>query len=334
MKFTIGDTVLLKQTGEEGEIIAFLNKTMLEVSVSGVHFPVFLDEVDHPYLKWFTEEKKVPKKKPREVTILPEKAPPKKLARSIYLSFMPVYRSNTTEDIVEDFRVYLLNETPTPIRFQYTLKAAGGASLFAHGGELHPFGHIFLHTVSFEAMSEQPRFLWELGEAGKSKLPPQSGVLRIRPQKLFAHLLALLESGDPSFTYALAEDVSVNLDPKARLAIPDKILPLHAGTQDAIILPSIQNSVIDLHAASLLENGENMPAPEILRHQLHAVEMHLDKAVVAGFDRIVVIHGIGSGMLRESVRSLLENDTRVERISQDWEGGYGFGATLAYLRMD
>ena len=333
MKFSVGDKVLLRQTGEEGEIIAFIGKTMLEVSVNGVHFPAFIDEVDHPYLRWFTEEKKGLKKKKSEVTILPEKAPPKKLAQSIYLSMMPVYRSNETEDIVEQFRIYLLNETPVPIRFQYSLKSAGGQNIFSHSGELHAFGHIFLHSVSFDEMAEQARFAWELAEAGKKKAPPHNGVLRIRPQKLFEQLQALLESGDPSFSYVLAEDVSINLKPEIKLDIPSTILPARSSNSNLILGAENLSETLDLHAAALIGDHEHLSNTEIIRIQISALEKHIDAATAAGLQRVVVIHGVGSGVLRETVQAILSGDKRIEKLSDEWEGAYGFGATIAYLRQ-
>ena len=58
MKFSIGDKIVLKRTDEEGIVVGFIGKDMLEVEVNGTHFPVYMDEVDHPYLKWFTEKSK------------------------------------------------------------------------------------------------------------------------------------------------------------------------------------------------------------------------------------------------------------------------------------
>lgn len=65
MKFSIGDIVLLKRTGEEGHVSAYINDKMVEIEVQGLVFPVHLDDIDHPYLKWFTEKKKVREKPPR-----------------------------------------------------------------------------------------------------------------------------------------------------------------------------------------------------------------------------------------------------------------------------
>ena len=96
MKFSVGDKIILKQTGEEGEITDYINKEMWEVEVNRVRFPVYQDDIDHPYLKWFTEKNEEKKKKKKKKTV-PEQLPvenvksrPQRLAKGIYLSFMPV----------------------------------------------------------------------------------------------------------------------------------------------------------------------------------------------------------------------------------------------------
>ena len=61
MKFSIGDNIVLKRTGEEGFVTAYIDKQMIEVEVGGTLFPVYIDDIDHPYLKWFTEKTKTSK---------------------------------------------------------------------------------------------------------------------------------------------------------------------------------------------------------------------------------------------------------------------------------
>lgn len=87
MKFSVGDRIVLNRTGEEGHVTALINKQMIEVEVGGTVFPVHLEDIDHPYLKWFTD-KSAKKKK-----ALPEQLPVEKiaerkrrLAKGVYLS--------------------------------------------------------------------------------------------------------------------------------------------------------------------------------------------------------------------------------------------------------
>ena len=55
MKYQIGDRVLILHSNEEADIIDIINEKMLMVDVKGVSFPVYMDQVDFPYFKRFTE---------------------------------------------------------------------------------------------------------------------------------------------------------------------------------------------------------------------------------------------------------------------------------------
>ena len=62
MKYQIGDKVLILHSNEEGEVIDIINDEMLMVDVGGVRFPVYMDQVDFPYFKRFSEKKKQQRK--------------------------------------------------------------------------------------------------------------------------------------------------------------------------------------------------------------------------------------------------------------------------------
>ena len=57
MKFQIGDKVLVLHSNEEGEVIDIINDKMVMIDVRGVKFPAYIDQLDFPYFKRFTEKK-------------------------------------------------------------------------------------------------------------------------------------------------------------------------------------------------------------------------------------------------------------------------------------
>src|SRR3954463_12461586 len=110
MKFSIGDKIILKHTNDEGIVTGYINAQMVEVEVHGTAFPVYVDEIDHPYLKWFTEKKQPkPKSPPEQLPVEKEKFRKPRLEKGIYLSFLPVFKTEAMEDVVDHIRVYLLN---------------------------------------------------------------------------------------------------------------------------------------------------------------------------------------------------------------------------------
>ncbi len=63
MKFQVGDKVLVLHSNEEGEVIEIMSNKMVMVDVRGVKFPAYIDQLDFPYFKRFTEKKLFPQKK-------------------------------------------------------------------------------------------------------------------------------------------------------------------------------------------------------------------------------------------------------------------------------
>jgi len=329
MKFSIGDAVLLKRTGEEGTIVSFLSKTMLEVEVKGVHFPVYEEDVDHPYLKWFTEKKTAQKKKPSNVEVVPEKIKERKsrLAQGIYLSFMPVFLPDSFEDIVTHFRVFLLNETASALYFIYEVRDAAGRQVFHHQASLHPFGNLYLHPQSLEEMNEQPRFHWTISDQiAAIQSSENKGIVRIKPAKLFEHINHLLEANEPSFNYLLTDDILATVKAKRPLSMP-------VWQGEAIKIPQVDTDwqpkeVLDLHIEALVDNAFDLATNEILQIQCKVLEYHLDMAIAHNQQRMIIIHGVGTGKLREQVQTTLRTKKGVASFDNGWLGQYGFGATV------
>jgi hypothetical protein len=327
MKFSIGDAILLKRTGEEGHIVAFLSDAMVEVEVKGTHFPVYVDEVDHPYLKWFTEKKEAKQKKYAAPEIPPEKIKerPARLAQGIYLSFMPVFVPDSFEDIVAHFRIFFINETAAPVYFTYEVRSASGALLFRHQASLHAFANVYLHPLSLGEMNEQPRFHWSVAEATSgAKAIAKKGLLRIKPARLFGQINHLLHTNEPAFNYLLADDAQ---------PIPgngQSILPVSVPNRPASMaaIPKWKPvDVLDLHIEALVSDAALLSVAEILRIQLEVLEYHLDMAIAYNQRQMIIIHGIGNGKLKEEVHRMLATQRSIDSFINRWLGRYGFGAT-------
>jgi hypothetical protein len=318
MKFSIGDRVLMKRTGEEGVITAFLSKELIEIEMGDIRFPVYVDEIDHPYLKWFTDGKQ-PKlaRRAKEIPVEKEEKRPTRLSQGIYLSFLPQFAQGTAEDIIESFRIHLLNETAEHLTFSYHAKTTLGATLLQLSGALHPFANIFLHTLALEELNAQPRFHWNVAPKDK----PATGVndvLRIRPVQLIRYINSLLQEGEPSFSVLLSQDAE-----SVPAVVPVSIQPAVQPSIGAQIqLHTEPVSILDLH---LEERDES--ASQLLAAQIRLLEQKLDAAYVAGQHSMIVIHGIGGGALREAVHEVLRQTPYVHNFRNDWMAAFGWGAT-------
>lgn len=332
MKFSIGDRVVLKQTGEEGHVTAYIGKDMMEVEVNGTSFPVYTEDIDHPYLKWFTEKKTVAKKNiiPEQLPVEKEKLRPKRLAKGVYLSFMPVYKHDEMEDIVDVLKVHLLNELPVPIKFSYDVKI-NHKSLFSHEGTLHPFGNLYLHSIPWTNMDEQPRFNWSLTDTVNKEMAVAEDVLRIRPDKLFKHINDLMLKNEPTFTYLLIDDFSVFVPQAPREKFVPKLQPKYVNQPGKLNIegPAYE---LDLHIENLTDNTKGMDNADMLHLQMKTFERYLHLAIMHRQERMVVIHGLGKGVLRYSIHAMLAKTKEVDRYVNEYNAKYGFGATEIFFK--
>ncbi|MBK8497371.1 MAG: Smr/MutS family protein [Flavobacteriales bacterium] len=88
------------------------------------------------------------------------------------------------------------------------------------------------------------------------------------------------------------------------------------------------NSVaeVDLHLHELVEDEDRLSDGEKLEFQLRYFERALESAIRNGKRKLIVIHGVGEGVLREEVRRMLQYYDGVQFHDADMRR-YGAGAT-------
>lgn len=335
MKFSIGDKVVFKHTDGEGVVTGYVNSDMVEVEMDGVSFPVHTDEIDHPYLKWFTEKKIQPQKKtvPEQLPVEKEKFRRPRLAKGVYLSFIPEYKLVEMEEQVSSLKVYLLNELPTDVQLRYEVELKG-ATAFAHEGRLHSFGHIYLHTLPYDQMNDLPRFNWWLDDTSDPATAPASGTVRIKPQKLFQHISECMSGSAASFEFRLLDEFVPLAVEKAKSRMEKIEPPVVPAKEHAknVAGSQIAPTVIDLHIENLLPSTRGMSNADIIITQLAALRDALRMAINSRQERLVVVHGLGTGKLKTEVHKVLEDTIEVKSYTNEWQAGYGFGATEVWFQ--
>src|SRR5258705_6569731 len=127
MKYQVGDQVLILHSNEEAEVIDIINDKMLLVDVKGVSFPVYMDQVDFPYFKRFTEKKPEPKQKQYIDDVRKEKTGKQfRASDGMWLSFLPGMDTDEFGDtVVDELKIHLINHTELIYRFNYKLHYFG-----------------------------------------------------------------------------------------------------------------------------------------------------------------------------------------------------------------
>lgn len=334
MKFSIGDQVRLKQTGEEGYVLARLSDIMVEVKVLGVSFPAFEDDLEHPYLHWFTSRPEQAKAKVTHTNLpTPNAKPSPRLPKGIFLAFFPEYTPDISEEELSSFKIFLLNETAENIHFDCQVLSADKSKLFQLKGQLHAFGKIYLLPLSLAALQEQPRIHWAYSHL-PSNLNPTSGTIRLRPALIIKFLQTIHEENLAFCSIQLLENEQAAKDVKSAISLPAGLL---AHSSERTLAPTHTliteaQPIIDLHLKAIIKSRpQQMSKEEMLQIQLNYLQRKLQAALVAGLPELIIIHGVGNGSLKNAVHKTLSELSLGLRFQNEWMPGYGWGATKVWL---
>lgn len=89
---------------------------------------------------------------------------------------------------------------------------------------------------------------------------------------------------------------------------------------------------VDLHAQHLLDSFKGMSNHEILQVQLKHFQKHLEEAISNKYYKIVFIHGVGNGRLKQEITRILKDYKGDVSFTDGNYKKYGFGATEVTIR--
>jgi len=339
MKFQQGDRVILLHSGEEGEIVDVIDRKMVMVDVNGVSFPVFIDQIDFPYFQRFTRKPEPSKEKPKTFIedVKREKAPAKyKVGDGIWLVFFPVFDKDVfDDDIVEYFKLYLVNQTGLHLDFMYRLFLSGRVD-FELKNEVLPLGDLYLHDVPFESLNDSPRFDFEfsLHVADRKKVPHAEASLKLKAKQVFLKIGETRARQEAHFSYRLLEtypdSVEEDRPDLSKLADAGFKVHEHGRVNRQHLEPA--RTVVDLHIEKLTDAWKGLGKGEILDLQLKAFEKFYDLALMHHLPQLIVIHGLGTGKLRDEIHDILRHKKEVKSFVNQYHPSFGFGATEIYFK--
>lgn len=327
MKFQLGDLVVLKHTGAEGKISSLEKDGMYRVHIDGMDIPVFKEDLDHPYFDWFTKErdrkKQLKSVRADQIPAETSRSPGHGLARGAYLAFFPVYGAQGVDEILK-FRIYIINQQKETIHFSYKVKMKQ-EKLFEIKAEVLGFANFYVHDVAMEVMHESPSFYFRTYEdAGKKTAKSIEQEIKLRPKRLFEYL-SELERGHIAFFHIYLEQHAAEEVFAAGKEIKFKSA---AGISTS---STKAHPEVDLHIEKLANDWKHLSNAEILEIQLRACDYALSNAIGAGAESLTIIHGVGKGVLKNEIHSLLRSQAEVRYFICDWMPRYGHGATQVFF---
>ncbi len=335
MKYQPGDKIIVLLTEEEGKVLEIMTEKMVLIEVKGVKFPAYTDQIDFPYFKMFTEKRKAEKKKVFIDQVQKEKFIPKaKEGNGVLLSFLPFFDKDIfDDDVVEKFKLYLVNQNETAYTFTYNLMI-GGESDFQLKNTIEALSDFYLHDVKFEDLSDSPRFEFEfaLKDPDKRKAPYYETSLKLKAKQLFKKIEEILLKNEPGFSYLLLDDYPDKLvEEKVDLGkLGNAGFRMYdAGKIKQNLEPA--RTVVDLHIEKLTDSWKHLTNFEILSMQLKAFEKYYELAVAHYQSSLIIIHGVGVGKLRDEIHDILRLKKEVKSFINQHSNLYGYGATEIFF---
>ncbi len=340
MKYQPGDEILVLLSNETGKVVEIINDEMVMIEVRGGKFPAYMDQIDFPYFKRFTEKKLVKEKAPVKVYIdqVPKEKPvPNRLpsTEGMWLSAWPKFVFDEFDDeIVESLKIYLVNKAPDRFNFQYK-QIAQGQDEFILQSEIGPFQDFYLHDLPFERVNDSPSFWidFSLQPPDKKRATHFETQLKWKPKSIFKKMEELKEQNQPAALFPLFDtypafvpESYTDLGPLQR-----KGYKVYDASRIRENLPPAR-SVIDLHIEKITDCWRDMNPDEILHLQLSELDHWVDIAIAHRLDSMVIIHGVGAGVLRQAVHERLNHRKEIKSIVHQYEPAYGDGASRVYFK--
>jgi hypothetical protein len=340
MKYQVGDEIIVLHSNEEGKVVELMNDKMVMIEVRGVKFPAYMDQIDFPYFHRFTKNKVVQEKKKEKIfvdNITKEKPQPNqiKVADGVWLTLIPKFSLDEFNDEVVDlFKLYLVNRTDKGYQFEYD-QHFFGESEFALKNQVLAFHDFYLHDIAFSDLNDSPSFHFDFAliTPVKNKAEHFEASVKIKTKQLFKQIEEMKDQNQPFLSYKLFEVFPDKVyEEKFELTgLAAKGFKVYEANKIRQNLPPAR-SVIDLHMEKLIDNWQKMSNLEILGIQLAEFEKWYELAVAHRLPSFVVIHGVGSGRLRDEIHDLLKVRKEVKTFINQYDARFGYGATEIFFQ--
>jgi DNA-nicking Smr family endonuclease len=340
----IGDRVKFLNDVGGGIVTGFLGKNMVKVENEDgfeVPYPVSkLINVDDPALNkgGAQTEKTVVEMVPQPVQeektkgkVLPGKDSP-----AFFFCFVP---ANSKNPVGGDIGLFLVNDSNFTVLFRYAHFVEGKYNTVL-SGEIQPNSKEELEVIDQNDLAELPEFSFQLvcfRDREKEIQPAIVKKFRINPVKFYKEKSFRPNAffSQNAMVYQIAENI---LDTEIDKLTEDdfrKVVKAKEQEEPKVKQPKPDQPDIvevDLHIHELVDNTAGLSNKEILDIQMEKVEREMRLAIESRAKRIVFIHGVGQGVLKQEVAKLLKSKFPKYSFQDASFKDYGYGATMVMLR--
>jgi len=154
-------------------------------------------------------------------------------------------------------------------------------------------------------------------------------VFKPRPKSFFKSIgkAPLLKHEAYLFKLGQSEDSQSSQFQEMQSLDPDQLFKGKEQPKPKNIETDKPPEVVDLHIEKLSSEYEAMTRSAILDYQMNYFQDCLEKAIAFDYQKIIFIHGIGNGVLRERLQLNLKRNKKIKGFGEANYKKYGLGAT-------
>lgn len=325
MKLRIGDKVrFLNETGE-GKVSRITDKNTVFVEMSdGFEIPYLTSQLVPIHTELIID---------RDTENI-ELSPDAQLTDAVYFIIEPDHEFPA---LISDYRVYLFNASSFNLMYSYSIKDGEYYQTLKHG-EIGPYQKTLLKQVKISYFKEHNYHKLDclLFKNGffKAQLPIAE-IIYLSPETLRdSKTIKHDEFEFPVYGFLLKEEFLNTREIEHTLTPQDiqRVKSIKEFKSRSSVskskkeyLKSLEKEV-DLHIDELVKSTKGLSNYEMLNIQLERFEKELDEAMEKNMKKIVFIHGVGNGRLKQEIISILKVTNGITYHDASYKD-YGFGAT-------
>ncbi len=331
----IGTKVVLNHSHQTGVVVNWIDDSMVLVSIDSTldEIPIFVEDLTRADL--FV----APLKTQIESTavlidsfLLKQFSKNLKINHLLELALLPVYKGST----IEKYEILLLNTTESKFLIDISL-LVDEEEIYGNELSISPLVCEHLTYLTADDMNYNVRV------ATKSQKINFDGIglafedhIKIKPKMLlnkkemdenmgevYKFNILFEKTSTQSALLDYTKDLLKNKVKETPVTFVNPIV-------DARIFANFDTE-IDLHIELLHENPSKLNSKEIVETQLIAFEEYLQDAINVGMHKVFVIHGLGTGKLKEMISAKLRRNQAVKSFKNEYHEKYGWGATEVWF---
>ncbi|MBL7933282.1 MAG: Smr/MutS family protein [Bacteroidia bacterium] len=325
MKLRIGDKVRFLNEVGEGTVSRIKDKNTVFVELQdGFEIPFQVNQLVPIHTELIVS------KDAENIELNPEAH----IADAIYFVIEP---DHDFPSLINDYKLYLFNASSFNLVYSYSIKDEEYFQSLKHG-EVGPYQKVFLRQVKLQFFKDYAYHKIEcllFKNTFFKAQPPIAEVIYITPKTLqdskaikhdeFKYPVYGFLLRDEFFSREKIEPELNPIDIERLKAIKEFKSKSKISKSNKEYLKSLEKEV-DLHIEELVDNTSGLSNFEMLNIQLERFEKEMDEAVEKNIKKLIFIHGVGNGRLRQEIASILKKTPGITFQDASFKE-YGYGAT-------